>query len=152
MIELLYIILQQYILGVIEHGQEFVIYRTYENVRKDSCLAIHCMLLQIERRLTRDKQLNRPSPDVFYLQMDGGMENANKTTLAVCALLVVLKVFKTVVVTRIMRGHGHLDPDRKFGIISRAGHSKTIYTPQVHIYDFIIRCKLIFHIIDACTL
>jgi hypothetical protein len=84
--------------------------------------------------------------------MDGGMENANKTTLAVCALLVVLKVFKTVVVTRIMRGHGHLDPDRKFGIISRAGHSKTIYTPQVHIYDFIIRCKLIFHIIDACTL
>jgi hypothetical protein len=109
------------------------------------------MLLQIERRLTRDKQLNRPSPDVFYLQMDGGMENANKTTFAVCALLVVL-IFKTVVVTRIMRGHGHLDPDRKFGIISRAGHSKTIYTPQVHIYDFIIRCKLIFHIIDACTL
>ena len=67
----------------------------------------------------------------FFLQMDGGMENANKTTLATCALLVVMKVFKTVVVTRIMRGHGHLDPDRKFGIISRAGHSKTIYTPQV---------------------
>jgi hypothetical protein len=40
------------------------------------------MLLQIERRLTRDKQFSRPSPDVFFLQMDGGMENANKTTLA----------------------------------------------------------------------
>ena len=36
----------------------------------------------------RDKQLIRPSPDVFYLQMDGAMENANKTTLAVCALLI----------------------------------------------------------------
>jgi hypothetical protein len=86
--------------------------------------------------------------------MDGGMENANKTTLAVCALLVVMKVFKTVVVTRIQRGHGHLDPDRKFGIISRAGQSKTIYTPQVYIYDslltgFIIRCKLTFNNINA---
>ena len=111
MIELYIILQQQYILGVIEHGQEFVVYRIYENDHKDSCLAIHYMLLQIERRLRRDKQLNRPSPDVFYLQMDGGMENANKTTFAVCALLVVLKVFKTVVVTRIMRGHGHLDPD-----------------------------------------
>ena len=118
-------------IGVIEHGQEVVIYRTFENVRKDSCLAIHCLLLQIERRLTRDLQMNRPAPEVFYLQMDGGMENSNKTTLAISALLVVMGVFKTVVVTRIMRGHGHLDPDRKFGIISRASHSKTLYTPQV---------------------
>lgn len=75
--------------------------------------------------------MNRPAPEVFYLQMDGGMENSNKTTLAISALLVVMGIFKTVVVTRIMRGHGHLDPDRKFGIISRASHSKTLYTPQV---------------------
>ena len=120
-----------YLPGVIEHGQELVIYRTFENVRKDACLAIHCMLLQIERRLSRDQQMNLPSPDILYHQMDGGMENANKTTLAICALLVAVKVFKTVVVTRIMRGHGHLDPDRKFGIISRASHSKTLNTPQV---------------------
>ena len=92
------------ILGVIEHGQEIVIYRTYENVRKDACLAIHCMLLQLERRMIRDQQMNRPAPEIFQLQMDGGMENANKTTLAICALLVAVKVFKTVVVTRIMRG------------------------------------------------
>ena len=122
------------LLGVIEHGEEIVIYRSYENVRKDACLAIHCMLLQIERRKIRDQQINRPSPEVFLLQMDGGMENNNKTTLALCALLVALKVFKTVVVSRIMRGHGHLDPDQKFGIISRAGHAKTIDTPQVIIY------------------
>jgi hypothetical protein len=70
--------------------------------------------------------------------MDGGMENANKTTLAICALLVAVKVFKTVIVTRIMRGHGHLDPDRKFGIISRASHSKTLNTPQVLIIIIII--------------
>ena len=121
------------ILGVIEHGQEIVIYRTYENVRKDACLAIHCMLLQLERRMSRDQQMNRPAPEIFQLQMDGGMENANKTTLAICALLVAVKVFKTVVVTRIMRGHGHLDPDQKFGVISRSSRSKTIATPQVYI-------------------
>ncbi len=86
--------------------------------------------------------MKRPTPEVFYLQMDGGMENANKTTLALCALLVVMGVFKTVVVTRIMRGHGHLDPDRKFGIISRASHSKTIYTPQVIISTSIPLCLL----------
>ena len=31
----------QHLQGVIEHGQEFIIYRS---VRKDSSLAIHCML------------------------------------------------------------------------------------------------------------
>ena len=100
-------------------------------MRKDACLAIHCMLLQIERRMVRDQQLNRPSPEIFQLQMDGGMENNNKTTLAICALLSALRVFKTVIVTRIMRGHGHLDPDQMFGTISRGSRSKTIDTPQV---------------------
>jgi hypothetical protein len=51
----------QHLQGVIEHGQEFVIYRTFDNVRKDSSLAIHCMLLQIERRFRRDAELNRKS-------------------------------------------------------------------------------------------
>ena len=100
-------------------------------MRKDACLAIHCMLLQIERRMVRDQQLNRPSPEIFQLQMDGGMENNNKTTLAICALLSALRVFKTVIVTRIMRGRGHLDPDQMFGTISRGSRSKTIDTPQV---------------------
>lgn len=89
------------------------------------------MLLQIERRMVRDQQLNRPSPEIFQLQMDGGMENNNKTTLAICALLSALRVFKTVIVTRIMRGHGHLDPDQMFGTIFRGSRSKTIDTPQV---------------------
>jgi hypothetical protein len=91
------------------------------------------MLLQLERRINRDRQFNRPPPDVFLLQMDGGMENNNKTTYAICALLCALGVFKTVIVSRIMRGHGHLDPDQKFGVISRSSRSKTIATPQVHL-------------------
>jgi hypothetical protein len=44
----------QHLQGVNEHGQEFIIYRSFDNVRKDSSLAIHCMLSQIERRLRRD--------------------------------------------------------------------------------------------------
>ena len=42
MIELYIILQQQQILGVIVHAWSG--FRTYENVCKDSCLAIHCML------------------------------------------------------------------------------------------------------------
>mmetsp|Transcript_9710 Transcript_9710/g.13363 ORF Transcript_9710/g.13363 Transcript_9710/m.13363 type:complete len:349 (+) Transcript_9710:1536-2582(+) len=44
--------------------------------------------------------------------------------------MVVHRVFKHIVISRIPRGHGHLDPDSKFGMISRAGHGRTLYTPQ----------------------
>jgi len=130
----------QHLQGVIEHGQEFVIYRTFDNVRKDSSLAIHCMLLQIERRLRRDVELNRKSPDTLFVQMDGGSENYNKTTFAIYALLVACGVFKTIICCRQSRGHGHLDADQKFGVVSRNTRKKHINTPQViclcksHIY------------------
>jgi hypothetical protein len=127
----------QHLQGVIEHGQEFVIYRSFDNVRKDSSLAIHCMLLQIERRLSRDAELNRKSPDTLFSQMDGGSENYNKTTLAIYALLVACGVFKTIICCRMSRGHGHLDNDQKFGTVSRSTRKKLINTPQV-----ICLCKL----------
>ncbi len=117
--------------GVKEHGQEFVIYRSFDNERKDSSLAIHCMLLQIERRLSRDAELNRKSPDTLFSQMDGGSENYNKTTLAIYVLLVACGVFKTIICCRMSRGHGHLDNDQIFGTVSRSTRKKLINTPQV---------------------
>ena len=120
----------QHLQGVIEHGQEFIIYRSFDNVRKDSSLAIHCMLSQIERRLRRDIELQRKSPDTFYMQMDGGSENNNKTTLAILALLVACGVFRTVIVCRMSRGHGHLDNDQKYGVVTRTTRKKLINTPQ----------------------
>ena len=121
----------QHLQGVIEHGQEFVIYRSYDNVRKDQCLAMHCLLLQIERRIRRDAELNRPFPQTHYFQIDGGPENANKSTLALMALLVVSGVFQQVILSRIPRGHGHLDNDSKYGVVSRGSKKRPINTPQV---------------------
>ncbi len=124
----------QHLKGVIEHGhQEFVIYRSFDNVRKDSALAINCMLSQIERRMVRDKELKRRSPDTFYMQMDGGSENYNKTTLAFLALLVACGVFRTIIVCRMSRGHGHLDNDQKYGVVTRTTRKKFINTPQVRV-------------------
>ena len=55
---------------VIEHGQEIVMYRTFENIRQDSNLAIHSFLMQLERRLSRMK--TGSFPYTLYLQYDGG--------------------------------------------------------------------------------
>jgi hypothetical protein len=46
--------LVQHIQGVLDHGgNEFIVYRTYHNVRKDRNLAIYCFLAQIERHMAR---------------------------------------------------------------------------------------------------
>ena len=135
--------------GVIEHGQECVIYRSFDNVRKDSALAIHCMLSQIERRMERDKELKRHFPDTFYMQMDGGSENYNKTTLAILALLVACGVFRTVIVCRMSRGHGHLDNDQKYGVVTRTTRKKLINTPQVSLCTILIVVLLIIILLNG---
>lgn len=43
--------LAQHIQGVLEHGREFVVYRSFNNLRHDANLALHCLLLQLEDRM-----------------------------------------------------------------------------------------------------
>lgn len=74
---------------IIEHGQEVVIYRTFENVRQDTNLAIHCFLSQLERRRNRLKKL----PEILYLQYDGGSENANKVGFFYIIILFIIIYF-----------------------------------------------------------
>lgn len=116
----------QHLQGIIDHGTEFVIYRTFHNVAIDSNLALHCMLLQLEMKLCNGKL-----PDTIYLQIDGGSENANKYTLAVCELLVVRRLCKRVVLTRLPVGHTHENIDGKFALIWVEARNETILTPQV---------------------
>ena len=79
----------------------------------------------------RDAELNRPFPPTLYFQIDGGPENANKSTLALMALLVASGIFQQVILSRIPRGHGHLDNDGKYGVVSRGSKKRPIHTPQV---------------------
>lgn len=52
--------LQQHIQGVLEHGREFVVYRSFNNVRHGANLAIHCLLLQLENRMEAFRKCSHP--------------------------------------------------------------------------------------------
>jgi hypothetical protein len=73
------------------HGQNITIYRTFNNLVKDSNIAMHTWLLSLEERY-RDNG-NR-LPDVIYHQMDGGgADCANEHFHALCALMVYFNVY-----------------------------------------------------------
>lgn len=119
----------QHLQGIIDHGNEFVVYRTFHNVIVDSNLAIHCMLMQLEQKLVNGKL-----PHTIYLQIDGGSENANKYTLSICELLVIRRLCKKVVLTRLPVGHTHENIDGKFALIWVEARNETILTPMVGSY------------------
>lgn len=122
--------LQQHLQGIIDGGSEFVVYRTFHNVEGGSNLAIHCLLMQLER-----KQKNGALPPTVYIQVDGGSENANKCTLAMCELLVARRLCTKVVLTRLPVGHTHENIDGKFALIWVEARNSSILTPQVSAID-----------------
>ncbi len=93
-----------------------VIYRTFHNLRNDSQVAIHVLLLQLERFYNRHQCF----PKIFYHQIDGGPENANQYMLAICELLVALGIVEKVVLTRLPVGHTHEDIDARYFSHTRA--------------------------------
>ena len=60
--------------------------------------------------------LGRLPPTIFY-QVDGGSENISKTVLYMCELLIVKRITKKIVLSRLMVGHTHCDIDGVFGRI-----------------------------------
>ena len=95
--------LHQIIVGVKEHGDEIGLYRTIDTVGKSSNLITYCIL----SRLERFNQKYGRYPEVLYLQIDGGSENANKTVLAMLELLVIKRICHTIYYTRLPAGHTH---------------------------------------------
>lgn len=63
-------------------------------------------------------------------QIDGGSENANKYMLAVCELLVLKRLCKRVVLTRLPPGHTHEDIDALFAKIWKAIRGDAVLTPE----------------------
>ena len=56
-------------------------------MKHDQNLLIHSLLLQLEQRML-DERFGGKLPETIFIQIDGGPENATKTLLAVCALIV----------------------------------------------------------------
>jgi hypothetical protein len=105
--------LKQCLTGVKEHGVGLTLYRTIDTVVKGANLTIHCVLSQIETW----KKRNGRYPEEIYLQVDGGSENANQYLLAQLELLVIKRIARLILFTRLPTGHTHEDIDACFGVI-----------------------------------
>jgi hypothetical protein len=69
-------------------------------------------------------------PEKFFWQIDGGSENANKTIIGFCELLIANGIIKTIVLSRLPVGHTHEDIDQAFGVLSKYCQGKPIWSPQ----------------------
>ena len=58
-----------------------------------------------------DERFGGKLPETIFIQIDGGPENATKTLLAVCALIVHKQLggCKQIILTRLPVGHTHED-------------------------------------------
>ena len=88
------------ITGVKEHGVGLFLYRTVNTVKKGADLTIHCINAQLEKY----KERNGCYPDELYVQADGGSENANNCVLAALELMVVKRIVKKVLFSRLPPG------------------------------------------------
>lgn len=114
----------QLIVGVKRHGHGITLYRTVETVKKCADLSIYCIMAEIEDF----KREFKVYPEVVYIQADGGSENANNNLLLMLELLVIKRLCRKVVFTRLPTGHTHEDIDGCFGVIWRHLQGKVIPT------------------------
>ena len=118
---------KQHIQGIINHGRNLTLYRTFNNIYNGANLSIHCWLLSLEEIY---KSNNDKLPDTIFCQIDGGSENANWVVKGICELLVARGLTKQVIMTRLPPGHTHEDIDAVFGTIWEHLKGRTIYSPQ----------------------
>ena len=97
--------------AVLEHGQYLTTYRSFGNFSKTANLAIHCFLLQLERRLL-DPAFDNELASTLFLQVDGGQENLYFIQLG--ALLVARGLCESFILTRLPVGHTHEDIDARY--------------------------------------
>lgn len=103
--------LPQHFQGVLVHGRVFNMFRSFHTIKVGSDFQIHTLLLTLEI-IFKDKG---KLPDTLYLQIDGGSENTAKVVLAMCELLVIMRLVQHLQVSRLMVGHTHIDVDGFFG-------------------------------------
>ena len=94
-------------------------YQSFENIKNGSNLSIYCLFDTLERW----KRQFLSFPEEIYLQLDGGLENANKYMLAACEFLV-----SKIVVSRLPTGHTYEDIDAAFAHLWTWLRQKTILT------------------------
>jgi hypothetical protein len=124
--------LKQHIEGCLTHGHQLTIYRSFPTVDADSDFTIYCLLKELSK-WTRAN--NDEYPETWYIQIDGGSENANKYLLAALEWLVIKRFVKKILLTRLPVGHTHEDIDACFGTIATWYDSRICMTPQQYKAD-----------------
>jgi hypothetical protein len=72
-------------------------------------------------------------PPHLFIQIDGGSENANKTLVTLCELLVARRVVaQSITLTRLVVGHTHEDVDAMFAKIWKRCRLSFCVTPQAY--------------------
>jgi hypothetical protein len=127
--------LPQHFQGVLVHGRLFNMFRTYHTLRNTSDCQIHTLLLTLEQIY---RENGNRLPDHLSIQIDGGSENTDKTVLAMCELLVIMRLTQCVLLTRLMVGHTHIDVDGFFGRLWKYIRNKFIFTPGDYFTAIII--------------
>ncbi len=113
---------------MLSHGCGLTIYRSFPTLDEDSDFTIFCCLL---RELERWRDNNNGNYlQVWYIQVDGGSENANKYFLAALEFLFIKRLVQRIILTRLPVGHTHEDIDACFGTIASWFQRNIIQTPQ----------------------
>lgn len=99
--------LDQHLTGAKIHGDHVHFFPTMDTVGKSANLTCYCILRSIEMFYEKYGRF----PEIIYIQIDGGSENANETVLALCELLIIKRFGKTLLLCRLPAGHTHDDID-----------------------------------------
>ena len=121
--------LPQHIEGVLTHGHGFTIYRSFPTVDADADFTIFCLLSELQK--WKDAH-DGSFPETWYIQIDGGSENANKSLLAALEFLTAKRLCKKIVLTRLPVGHTHEDIDACFGTLASWFDRVIIQTPDAY--------------------
>ena len=121
--------LPQHIEGVLTHGHGFTIYRSFPTVDADADFTIFCLLSELQK--WKDAH-DGTFPETWYIQIDGGSENANKYLLAALEFLTAKRLCKKIVLTRLPVGHTHEDIDACFGTLAAWFDRVIIQTPDAY--------------------
>ena len=101
------------------------LYNSFNNILKGSDLTIYCVLSSLE---DWQRKHQGKLPEVVFIQIDGGCENANKYLIAICELLCAKRIVKDIWITRLPVGHTHSDIDACFGHIWKWMRGRPIET------------------------
>jgi hypothetical protein len=117
--------LKQHLQGILMHGRQLRIYRSFSNVCVNANFCVHTWLLSLEEQYRKSKL-----PPTLYHQIDGGPEKANIHYLAICFMLVAKGLCLKVVLTRLLPGHTHEDIDALFALIWQMVKDEIVLTPS----------------------